>query len=205
MHGVCVCRVLTLPLRAYAISAVNQLVYIKECMLPAAVSSCQRSYPLVDRPLLTEMCDKQVTVLKDRIYVYGGYRAPGNYLDDLYEIDPSTGVSTRQRSSPETTPPGRRLMGFTGLGDRMYVFGGERYEFSNHVRDGRQGWLYLDDLNAFDLVTRSWQKLEGLNSIRPSARCCMGLSAYGSDLLVSFGSDVHGELSDVFGEERGRE
>ena len=51
-----------------------------------------------------------VAAAGQRLFIYGGYRSGGNYLDDLYEIEPSSGVSTQLVSPPHVTPLGRRLM-----------------------------------------------------------------------------------------------
>ena len=51
-----------------------------------------------------------VAAAGQRLFIYGGYRSGGIYLDDLYEIEPSSGVSTQLVSPPHVTPLGRRLM-----------------------------------------------------------------------------------------------
>eukprot|EP01113_Clastostelium_recurvatum_P039362 TRINITY_DN59_c0_g1_i2.p1 TRINITY_DN59_c0_g1~~TRINITY_DN59_c0_g1_i2.p1 ORF type:complete len:455 (-),score=65.73 TRINITY_DN59_c0_g1_i2:86-1450(-) len=111
-------------------------------------------------------------VVKNRMYIFGGYR--GKCLDDLNVLD----LLTMTWTQPEVkgTPPSARSSHSTvAYGSSLVLFGGSGHKYSNEVF-------------KFDTDTYTWHK-EAACGTAPSERWCHTAYALGKNMYVFGGSN----------------
>jgi N-acetylneuraminic acid mutarotase len=115
-----------------------------------------------------------------KLFVHGGW--DGNTLSDLHCFDPVALVWTDLSAAVASTAPSARSShGFTSVGSKLFVFGG-----NNHGS-------YLNDHHSLDLVTLVWTDLSAaVESTQPSDRAFHGFVSAGTRLYVHGGMNREG-------------
>ena len=103
---------------------------------------------------------------RSRLYLHDGW---GRH-DPLWSFDPQTLVWTEITVTVGVRPEGRRSHGWTGVGSKLYLFGGYDY-LTNELWESRE---MTNELWEFSTANASWAQL----ATRPAARMrmCFGSS-----------------------------
>jgi N-acetylneuraminic acid mutarotase len=114
----------------------------------------------------------------ERMLVFGGYGGPelGDYLNDLWSYDPTTGRWEELATTDGPRPPVRSMLRAVWAGDRLLILGGY---FG--------GVDYLGDVWAYDPETDGWEEMDASVSF-PTPRAAPSAVWDGERVLVFGGS-----------------
>jgi hypothetical protein len=117
-------------------------------------------------------------VVRGRLYVMGGVRAPGRLVRSAFALDLRTG---RWRAQPGPTP--REHLGVAALGGRVYVLAGRTAGFDTNLRMAE----------AWDPAARRWRSLPEL----PEACGGCAATAVAGRVVIAGGEASTGTIADV--------
>jgi N-acetylneuraminic acid mutarotase len=125
----------------------------------------------------------QAGVVGEEVYFFGGYtKKNGEYFNDLYRFNPSTG--NFEEVTTEQSPPPRTDHTLVTYGGSLYIFAG--YAWSER----------LNDLWEFRISTRTWRQLNG--GVSPDPRFGHTASVHHDKMLIFGGWNGHETLSDLW-------
>eukprot|EP01112_Ceratiomyxa_fruticulosa_P022107 TRINITY_DN8008_c0_g1_i1.p1 TRINITY_DN8008_c0_g1~~TRINITY_DN8008_c0_g1_i1.p1 ORF type:complete len:457 (-),score=49.18 TRINITY_DN8008_c0_g1_i1:345-1715(-) len=136
------------------------------------VDTNQWSVPEVRGNLPSGRYRHSAVVIKNCMYVFGGYRS--KCLDDLHILDLHT-MTWFQPEVRGNLPSARSSHSVVVYGKKMVLFGGSGHKYSN-------------DVYTFDTETYTWEK-EGTTGTIPSERWCHTACAFGKNMYVLGGSN----------------
>lgn len=128
-----------------------------------------------------------------RIYIFGGYDADGNFLDDTWILnvygnsaappgqwqDAGTFLAVWEKPTPSGIAPSpRESHSLTLVDRRLVLFGG--YTSSGQI---------VNDVHTFNLDTQSWSVVP-VGGEKPAPRQSMSAARHGKDVVVAGGCDV---------------
>jgi len=102
----------------------------------------------------------------NKIYMYGGVRSDGVYLNDLYSYDPLGDTWVQLADGPGV----RFFHTMTAIDDKLYIFGGAPYIGE-----------YYNELHVYDISNNTWSQIVAAG---PSKRYGHGSAAIGDDLYI---------------------
>eukprot|EP00440_Ansanella_granifera_P005341 gb/GFBE01005794.1/.p1 GENE.gb/GFBE01005794.1/~~gb/GFBE01005794.1/.p1 ORF type:complete len:610 (+),score=97.38 gb/GFBE01005794.1/:1-1830(+) len=131
-----------------------------------------------------------------RVYIFGGYDADGNFLNDLWMLKTSPSPADGQETPPEAfwarhvptgeVPEAREGHSLTLVDRKLLLFGG--YTESGHD---------VNDVHQYDIAGQQWTKLD-LSGDAPHPRQAHSAARHGHQLVVAGGCDVSGATPQCF-------
>jgi len=122
-----------------------------------------------------------------RLYVYGGYDADGNFLDDIWSLKVSGDEVQWARAVPTgEVPQAREGHSLTLVDQKLVLFGG-------YTADGKD----VNDVHVYDPSSQRWSELE-LAGNAPQPRQAHSAARHGHEVIVAGGCDVSGARPECF-------
>jgi len=132
---------------------------------------------------------------KGRLYLFGGYDADGNFLNDLWILHASQ-TDEAATSAPEASwahlvptgdvPAAREGHSLTFVDQKLLLFGG-------YVEAGQD----MNDVHMYDIDAQQWKNLDIAGSA-PHPRQAHSAARHGHDVIVAGGCDVSAQEPTCF-------
>jgi hypothetical protein len=178
-------------IQGLAISKFSECSTASDCITPPLFQiSPSHMSPSTQQPLALHM--SATAVVRQSMYMLGGYSAKGQYLDTFWRLDVATYTPTwvdmtGMRGAPEG---GRRGAAMASIQAMIVMFGGEGPKF------------LTEDAFLFDTHTRVWTDVTFLaDGDKPTARTEHAMIGVGGSKAYMFGgTTIVGKVNDLYGE-----